>query len=106
MSTNDGEVAVGWALEGRGLLLRSQWDIAHDVERGRLRIVLPEWSMPADIHAVYPTRRGLPARTRAFIDHLAQQFEGAGGARGAGDAGAPQRGPVARSGATGRRGSG
>jgi hypothetical protein len=27
-ATNDGEVAVNWALQGHGILLRSEWDVA------------------------------------------------------------------------------
>src|SRR5690606_2600983 len=28
LSTNDGEVAVSWALDGHGILMRAEWDIA------------------------------------------------------------------------------
>lgn len=76
MSTNDGEVALRWARAGLGLVLRSEWDIAEDVRAGRLQVVLPDWSMPADVYAVYPTRAQLPARTRAFLDFLAAELPG------------------------------
>ncbi|KAF7963471.1 LysR family transcriptional regulator [Cupriavidus sp. UYMU48A] len=74
-TTNDGETAVGWALEGLGLLLRSEWDVAPLLRSGRLQPVLPEWSAaPADIFAVYLSRDHLSARVRAFIDFLAERF--------------------------------
>ncbi|CAG2154713.1 HTH-type transcriptional regulator DmlR [Cupriavidus yeoncheonensis] len=74
-TTNDGETAVGWALEGLGILLRSEWDVAPLLRTGRLQPVLPDWSAaPADIFAVYLSRDHLSARVRAFIDFLAERF--------------------------------
>lgn len=75
LSTNDGAVALGWALEGQGILMRSEWDAARYLRSGRLVRVLPEWSAPrADIVAVFPTKQHLSARTRAFVDHLVERF--------------------------------
>lgn len=76
-ATNDGEVAVGWALQGHGILLRSEWDVAPLLRSGRLRQVLPDWAAPpADIHAVYLSRDQLSAKVRAFVDFLAEHFSG------------------------------
>jgi LysR family transcriptional regulator, transcriptional activator for dmlA len=75
LSTNDGEVALSWALRGLGILMRSQWHVAPYLRSGRLRQVLPEWDLPsADIHAVYPARQHLSAKVRAFVDHLDAHF--------------------------------
>jgi LysR family transcriptional regulator, transcriptional activator for dmlA len=75
LSTNDGEIAVNWALAGLGLVLRAEWDIARYLKSGRLRQVLENWQAPpADIHAVYPVRHQGTARVRAFVDHLAEHF--------------------------------
>jgi LysR family transcriptional regulator, transcriptional activator for dmlA len=75
LSTNDGEIAVNWALAGHGIVLRAQWDVARYLRSGRLRQVLEAWqSPPADIHAVYPVRHQGSARVRAFVDYLAQHF--------------------------------
>ena len=75
LSTNDGEIAVNWALAGLGLVLRAEWDIARYLRSGRLRQVLENWQAPpADIHAVYPVRHQGTARVRAFVDHLAGHF--------------------------------
>ena len=76
-ATNDGEVAVNWALQGHGILLRSEWEVAPMLRSGRLRQVLPEWSAPpADIYAVYLSRDKLSARVRAFVDFMAEHFAG------------------------------
>jgi len=75
LATNDGEIAVNWALAGHGIVLRAEWDVARYLRSGRLRQVLENWqSPPADIHAVYPVRHQSTLRVRAFVDHLAQEF--------------------------------
>jgi DNA-binding transcriptional LysR family regulator len=75
LTTNDGEIAVNWALDGHGILMRAEWDIQRFLRNGRLVQVLPQWNTPdADIHAVYPERHRLAARVRAFVDFTAQQL--------------------------------
>lgn len=76
LSTNDGETALGWALAGHGILMRSLWDAGAHVRAGALKVVLPDWSLPsADIYAVFPTRSHLSAKTRALVDFLGEWFE-------------------------------
>ncbi len=72
MSTNDGEIALSWALSGYGLILRSQWSVQKLINEGKLCRVLSDWYEPADVYAVYPTQEQLSAKTRAFIDFIAQ----------------------------------
>ena len=75
LSTNDGEIAVQWALDGHGILMRAEWDIARHLRSGRLVPVLPQWETPeADIHAVVPQRLQLSARVRAFVDFVAARL--------------------------------
>lgn len=76
LASNDGECVFQWALEGHGILMRSLWESAPMLRSGRLRTVLPEWSLPsADIYAVFPTRSHLSAKTRALVDFLMEAFE-------------------------------
>lgn len=75
VSTNDGESALGWALDGWGILLRSKWDTAPYLQDGRLIQVLPTWSLPpADAYLVYPSNTNLSAKTRALVDFMVQWF--------------------------------
>jgi LysR family transcriptional activator of dmlA len=72
LTTNDGEIAVAWALDGHGILMRAEWDIERHLRSGRLVAVLENHRSPeADIYAVYPQRHQLSARVRAFVDALA-----------------------------------
>ncbi len=76
LASNDGECVLGWALDGQGILMRSLWEAAPMLRSGRLRAVLPEWSLPpADVYAVFPTRSHLSAKTRALVDFLLVAFE-------------------------------
>jgi DNA-binding transcriptional LysR family regulator len=73
LTTNDGEIAVSWALDGHGILMRAEWDINRYLRSGRLVQVLPHYRTPgADIYAVYPQRHQLSTRVRAFVDALAE----------------------------------
>jgi LysR family transcriptional activator of dmlA len=71
LTTNDGEIAVRWALDGHGILMRAEWDIADYLRDGTLVHVLPEYRTPgADIYAVYSPHQQLSARVRTFVDFL------------------------------------
>ncbi|KPH01886.1 LysR family transcriptional regulator [Pseudomonas sp. RIT-PI-q] len=76
LGCNDGEVALNWALEGYGILLRAEWDIARYVRSGRLRLVLEDQTPTrADVYAVYPQQLHLSARVRSLIDFLVERFK-------------------------------
>lgn len=76
LSTNDGGIAVNWALDGHGILMRAEWDIERHLRSGRLVQVLPQYDTPdADIHAVYPQAHQGSRRVRVFVDFLAAAFE-------------------------------
>ncbi|MDP9651113.1 DNA-binding transcriptional LysR family regulator [Paraburkholderia caledonica] len=71
MSSNDGEVTLQWAVDGHGILVRSEWDVQTSIDSGKLTRVLADWSLPsADIYATYPERLNLSAKVRVFVDFL------------------------------------
>jgi DNA-binding transcriptional LysR family regulator len=75
LTTNDGGIAVAWALDGHGILMRAEWDIERYLKSGRLVQVLPRYFTPdADIYAVFPQQHQFSARVRAFVDFAAQAF--------------------------------
>jgi LysR family transcriptional regulator, transcriptional activator for dmlA len=75
LSTNVGEIAVSWVLDGHGIMLRSEWDIAPHVRSDRLAVVLPRHFTRADVMAVYPERLNLSAKVRMFIDFLRDRIK-------------------------------
>ncbi|MNF36428.1 HTH-type transcriptional regulator DmlR [compost metagenome] len=75
LSTNDGEVALNWALDGHGILMRAEWNLASHLSSGRLVEVLSDYETPpADIYAVYLERLNLSAKVSVFIKHLREFF--------------------------------
>lgn len=56
---------------GFGLSLIPWLYVREDIEQGRLHTVLDEWStVKTSIYAVYPSRRYVVAKVRAFLDFL------------------------------------
>lgn len=71
LSSNDGQVAIDWALDGYGILMRAEWDVAKYLKSGRLVQILKDYhTPPADIYAVYLDRLEHSPRVAYFLDHL------------------------------------
>lgn len=70
------EVLREWAVAGLGIALKSTWDVRSQLEDGSLVALFPGYTFDTGvaIYAVYPHRRLLPAKTRAFIEFLADSF--------------------------------
>jgi DNA-binding transcriptional LysR family regulator len=76
LTTNDGGIAVNWALDGHGILLRAEWDIQKYLQSGKLVQVLPDYKSPdADIYAVYAERHRTSLRVKSLVDFVAQRFQ-------------------------------
>ena len=75
LGCNDGQVLHEWALAGKGLAWRSMWEVGAEIESGKLKTVLDQYSAPGnDIYAVFAQRRHLPLRIRAFVDFLRHTY--------------------------------
>jgi DNA-binding transcriptional LysR family regulator len=58
-------------LNGAGVGVISGYLCAPEIASGRLVHLFPEWKLdPVDVSIVYPSRRGLPAVVRAFVDFM------------------------------------
>lgn len=68
LSTNNGEVAVGWAVDGHGVVLRSIWDVYSLIENGRLIRLLTSYTQPASVWAVYPSGLRNTLKTQVVVD--------------------------------------
>lgn len=77
LTTNDGGVAVAWALDGHGILLRAEWDVRDYVKSQRLLELLPGYVSPdADIYAIYAERHRTSLRVKALVDFVAAALAG------------------------------
>ena len=76
MSFDNSEAVRESALAGFGLAHLADYIVADDLRTGRLVEVLRAYRPPPDpIRLVYPSKRHLTPRTRAFIDFLVDRWE-------------------------------
>jgi LysR family transcriptional activator of dmlA len=75
LSSNNGEIVLQWALDGRGVLLRSLWDVKPLLEQGLLVQVLEDYGQSANVWAVYPTRLANSGKLRACVEFLQEHFK-------------------------------
>ena len=75
LHANSGELLVAAAVAGMGIVFEPDFVVAPYLARGELRRVLPGFAGPRlDVWAVYPSRRHLSAKVRAFVAYLAEVF--------------------------------
>ncbi len=76
IEVNNGEAMHEMALAGLGLAHVAEFRVGQDIAAGRLVPVLVDHHRKVDlpIHAVYPHRRHLSAKVRAFVDFLGRTF--------------------------------
>ncbi|NJM32909.1 MAG: LysR family transcriptional regulator, partial [Limnobacter sp.] len=70
MASNTGEVVKQWMLDGLGIGLRSEWDVADLLKSGRLIRVLPGYVQPAHVVAAYPERLAGSTKVIALVDYI------------------------------------
>lgn len=78
LSANNGEVVHRWALDGLGIILRSEWDVGPSIARGELIHLLPEFAQEAHVWAVYPSRLSNSAKLRVCVEFLEDWFRSSG----------------------------
>lgn len=76
VTANSPETLIRLARAGAGIAAVPDIFAAHDVERGLLRRLLTDWSVPGQpASAVFPGRKLMPAKTRVFVDMLLEVFD-------------------------------
>lgn len=74
---NSADAVYHATLAGLGVARLSTYLVGDDLRSGRLVQILPEYlHQKADILAVYPDRRNLAPKSRAFIDFLGERLSG------------------------------
>lgn len=68
---NNGDVLVGAAIAGGGIVLQPSFITSEAINHGELVEVLPEFApKPIGLYAVYANRKLLPNKVRCFIDFI------------------------------------
>jgi DNA-binding transcriptional LysR family regulator len=69
--SDDGDVLTGWALAGRGIVMKPLFEVADHLARGELvTVVEAEPPLPAQLACLFPHKRLLDPKSRAFIDFM------------------------------------
>ncbi len=73
---NEGRVIKDWAMAGLGVIMRSEWDIQPQLNRGQLVRLLPDYSLPnANIVALLSSQeKERSARVAGFISLLKEHL--------------------------------
>jgi DNA-binding transcriptional LysR family regulator len=70
---NNGEVIRGLALAGCGVAMLPTFIVGEDIRAGRLTLLMDERVVSnQSIYAVYPHRRSVTAKVKAFVDQLSE----------------------------------
>lgn len=74
--SDDAEALLSACVAGTGIMLAADWLVARLVASGALVHVLPEWTTEEKgaVHLVTPSRRLVPAKTKAFARWLSRRF--------------------------------
>jgi DNA-binding transcriptional LysR family regulator len=60
---------------GLGLCVASEWQFQPDLDDGRVKQVLPAWTLPSlDLWAAFPTGRRPSAKARAFAAFIEEEL--------------------------------
>lgn len=75
LRSNNADLLLEAALAGGGIGMPADFLIRDALTKGQLVELLPGWRLElTQIHVVYPDRAHLPAKTRAFIEHIVAAF--------------------------------
>jgi DNA-binding transcriptional LysR family regulator len=76
LAANNGDMLCTLAVAGLGLARLADYHIAPELAAGRLVTVLDAYECDSEpIYAVYPSRRHLSVRVRAFLDHVGEHLD-------------------------------
>ena len=72
---NNGDTCRAAALDHQGIILQPDFLVGDDLRQGTLVELLPDYAaLTIGIHAVYPSRKHLPIKTRRMVDFLVAAF--------------------------------
>jgi len=75
LRSNSGDLLRTAAVNGVGMALMPTFLASGDLEAGRLKAVLTDYRLQEyGIYAVYPSRKHLSAKVKAFVDFLAEKY--------------------------------
>jgi len=75
LTSNSGDTCRAAALDDQGIILQPSFMVDNDLTTEALVELMPEYrAIELGIYAVYPTRKHIPAKVRALLDFLSENF--------------------------------
>ncbi|OQS42151.1 LysR family transcriptional regulator [Chromobacterium haemolyticum] len=76
LRANNGDILTDAAVHGMGVILQPRFLVEQGLSDGTLVPLLSDYDWHClDLSAVYPARRHVPGKVRAFVDYLQQFFQ-------------------------------
>ncbi len=75
MVANQGRMLVAAATHGCGIIYVPSFHVLDALRAGELVRVLPGWSRPLDIYALYAPMPRVPSKVRVFVDFIVARFK-------------------------------
>lgn len=74
--TDDGDVLTGWALDGRGIILKPVFEVADHLRSGALvRVAEASPALPVQLSVLMPHRRLKDPKTQLFLDFVTARLK-------------------------------
>ena len=74
-AVNDGDIVRRWCVDGEGIAKKSAIDVAQDLLTGRLKRLMPEYTIPlTEMWLVLPSRQLISPAIRLIRDELKQHI--------------------------------
>ena len=74
VSSNQGEVVLDWAIDGHGIVLLSERDVATQIAEGKLVRLLPDYHEPAPVGHDQRARAAHSAKVNACVAFLKEHL--------------------------------
>lgn len=76
MASDDAEALVRAGIAGLGIVYGTDWLVGRELAEGRLVRILTGWTLPDEggVYIMTPSKAGLPSKTRAFANWIAERL--------------------------------
>lgn len=74
MGSNQSDIVREWAIDGHGIIMLSEWDIAPNLQDGSMVHLLTDYQQSADVWAVTSARSNQSLKVKTYIDYLTKHL--------------------------------
>lgn len=76
LDSNNGDVLRDWAVAGKGIVMKSRWEVEEELRSGVLVEILQQYTArPVPISVIHPHGQMTPPKVRLMVEFLADAFK-------------------------------